>query len=344
MSDGERVAFYLIGQCLAAPDSGIIVVDEPELHLHRSIRAKLWNAIEEERNDCQFVYLTHDLEFAANREATLVWLKNYDGDSWDWEKVPEDGRIPKEVLLSIIGSRKNVLFVEGDWGSLDYKIYSRIYSNLIVVPCGNCRQVIEATRSFSSMKHMHQLDCYGLIDPDYRPEDELQNFEERDVYVPDVSEVENLMIAEEVIHAVAERRMMPVDEVVSCAKENVLELLEEQRERVASSIAAQRIRNQLDSFGAGPNDRDDLEESFRDATDIDLGAEYERAEEKVDEILAEEDYERMIRIFDNKGLVYHVGKCANVDGDEYKRLVLEMISSKGDNQIADAMREYLPEI
>ena len=44
MSDGERVIFYLIGQCLAAPDDGVLVIDEPEMHLHRSIQRKLWNA------------------------------------------------------------------------------------------------------------------------------------------------------------------------------------------------------------------------------------------------------------------------------------------------------------
>jgi len=37
MSDGERVIFYLIGQCLCAPDDSIIVVDEPEIHLHKAI-------------------------------------------------------------------------------------------------------------------------------------------------------------------------------------------------------------------------------------------------------------------------------------------------------------------
>ena len=38
MSDGERVIFYLIGQCLAAPREGIIIIDEPELHLHKSLQ------------------------------------------------------------------------------------------------------------------------------------------------------------------------------------------------------------------------------------------------------------------------------------------------------------------
>ena len=45
MSDGERVIFYLIGQCLAAPKNGIIVIDEPELHLHKSVQAPLWAEI-----------------------------------------------------------------------------------------------------------------------------------------------------------------------------------------------------------------------------------------------------------------------------------------------------------
>ena len=50
MSDGERVIFYLIGQCLAVPENGIIVIDEPELHLHKSVQIPLWNDIEKLRN------------------------------------------------------------------------------------------------------------------------------------------------------------------------------------------------------------------------------------------------------------------------------------------------------
>ena len=34
MSDGERAIFYLIGQTLLADDSALLIVDEPELHVH----------------------------------------------------------------------------------------------------------------------------------------------------------------------------------------------------------------------------------------------------------------------------------------------------------------------
>lgn len=115
MSDGERVIFYLIGQALSAPEGGIVLIDEPELHLHRSIQATLWDKIEAERPDCLFVYLTHDLDFAASRvAATRVCLKGYDGQQWQWFEVPENEDLPEETLLEILGSRKPIIFVEGE--------------------------------------------------------------------------------------------------------------------------------------------------------------------------------------------------------------------------------------
>ena len=67
MSDGERAIFYLIGQALVAGEGSLLIVDEPELHVHRSVMAKLWDELEAVRQDSAFVFITHDLEFAASR-------------------------------------------------------------------------------------------------------------------------------------------------------------------------------------------------------------------------------------------------------------------------------------
>ncbi|MEX1216254.1 AAA family ATPase [Saccharospirillum sp.] len=137
MSDGERVIFYLIGQCLAAPKYGIVVIDEPELHLHKSVQAPLWAEIESLRSDCLFVYLTHDVDFAAANElATKIWLKSFDGTSWDWEQLLPSSGMPDELTLEILGSRKPVLFVEGVSGSFDSSLYASILSNFLVIPRG----------------------------------------------------------------------------------------------------------------------------------------------------------------------------------------------------------------
>ena len=54
-----------------------IIIDEPEIHLHRSIMNRLWTAIENERDDCLFIYITHDTQFAASHsQAKKIWIKN----------------------------------------------------------------------------------------------------------------------------------------------------------------------------------------------------------------------------------------------------------------------------
>ena len=193
MSDGERVIFYLIGQCLAAPTDGVIIIDKPELHLHRSIQARLWDEVESQRQDCMFVYLTHDLDFAVSRlNAKKIWLKSYDGSAWDWDLVPESEYVPEEVMLSILGSRKPVIFTEGDRSSWDYFIFSHLYPGFTVTPTGNCEVVIHATCSFNALKHMHNVHAFGIIDRDYRNDDQVAHLKTLGVHTLAISEIENL--------------------------------------------------------------------------------------------------------------------------------------------------------
>jgi len=130
MSDGERVIFYLIGQALLAPRDGILIIDEPEIHIHKAVLTRLWDNIEAERPDCLFVYLTHDPDFAASRRGgKKICLRDYDGQTWDWVEVRSGGELPEDVLLQILGSRKPILFVEGDKNSVDFEVYRQVYAN-----------------------------------------------------------------------------------------------------------------------------------------------------------------------------------------------------------------------
>ena len=64
MSDGEKLVFYLIGAVLCAPDNALLIIEEPEVLLHDSIKNPLWDEVEAMRPDCTYVYLTHDIDFA----------------------------------------------------------------------------------------------------------------------------------------------------------------------------------------------------------------------------------------------------------------------------------------
>ena len=204
MSDGERVALYLIAQCLCIPDNKTIIIDEPELHLHRSIMNLLWTELEKYRTDCLFIYITHDTQFAANhKQAEKIWLKSFDGQFWEWEMVQRT-ELPEQLLLDILGNRKPVLFVEGTKGSYDTKIYSEIYSNYYVVPCGSCTGVINQTKAMNNSKQLHDLKCYGIIDRDYRSDYEIESYKKDNIYALGVAEVENLFVVEELLEIVNE--------------------------------------------------------------------------------------------------------------------------------------------
>jgi len=350
LSDGERVAFYLIGECMAAPEDGIIVVDEPEIHLHRSIQSDLWDAIEQERDDCQFIYFTHDLSFATDREATRIWLKDYDesGDEpdWTWEVIEEQQGIPEEVLLSILGSRRPVLFVEGERGSLDYRIYKHVYPEYTVVPCGGCGKVISATKAFEDLRGLHDLDCYGLIDRDYRTDGEIESLETESVHVTQVSEIENLFITEKVLRIVGQERHLDegeeegMDTRIRKAKNRVFENLKDEKERLAASISAHRIRRRLKRFGPDQEDKEALEECFETTVSIDIDEIYQEVEEEISSILKNRDYDEAIKIFNQEGLPFKVAPLFK-EGKDYDNYVIRLLSS-GHSGLRDALREHVP--
>lgn len=142
MSDGERVCLYLISQCLITPENHIIVIDEPEIHLHTSIMKKLWDEIERYCPDKTFVYITHDLNFATSRKtATKIWVQSYDGhDNWKISQIEDNDDIPEALFLEVLGTRSPVLFVEGGKTSYDLPLYKEVFDNYLVIPCDNCQK------------------------------------------------------------------------------------------------------------------------------------------------------------------------------------------------------------
>ena len=166
MSDGERVMLYLIGQCLCIPENSIIIIDEPEIHLHKSLVDKLWNQIESHIQNKLLIYITHDLDFAASRtDALKIWIQEYNGNNqWIWHETPVDEDLPEGLMLEIIGNRKDVIFCEGESGKLDSTVYQLVYPNHHIIPRGGGDKVIEATKAFRANASLHHLTAHGIVD------------------------------------------------------------------------------------------------------------------------------------------------------------------------------------
>ncbi|UVK55841.1 AAA family ATPase [Mesorhizobium sp. AR02] len=187
MSDGERAIFYMIGQVLFAP-TGVIIFDEPELHVHRAVLGRLWDELEASRPDCAFVLITHDLEFAASKTGRKLVVRSFSSPaSWVVEEVPDDSGFDEQLTTLILGSRRPILFVEGQGTSLDLAIYRACYPNLTVVARGGCEQVIRSVRTMRANASLTRVTCAGLVDADSRTEADLASLAGDDIFVLPVS-------------------------------------------------------------------------------------------------------------------------------------------------------------
>lgn len=346
MSDGERVIFYLVGQSLSAPSDGIIVIDEPELHLHRSIQAVLWDKIEAERPDCLFVYLTHDLDFAASRvAATKVCLRSFDGQTWDWYIVPENNEIPEETFLEILGSRKPIIFVEGDKGSLDYFLYQKSYSGYTIAPSGGASEVIHAARSFSSFQSLHRHRSYGIIDRDFRDEGEVRNLEGLGVFVLKFSEIENLLLTEEVLRVVAKHlhRESDFPSLLESAKNVVFREMSNNQEQLVSSIAASKVERELKNYDAKARGKTALKTALATLmTSIKVDALYESTATDINDIISSRDYVGALRIYNNKGLLPQIARLFGFTYPGFIEFLKRHASSDKGNDLIAALQGQVP--
>lgn len=344
MSDGERAVLYLAAQVLCVPSNKTLIIDEPEVHLHRSIMNRLWVSLEKYRPDCFFIYITHDTQFAASHgQSDKIWIKEFDGTHWKFEKI-QDNELPEELLFDILGSRKNVLFVEGEKSSYDTQLYTVLYPNYYVIACGSCTQVIARTKAFRNNPTLHHCEVYGLIDRDYRSDYEINKYEEEAIYTLDVAEVENLFLVEELIRLLATHLGRNPDEIFANVKDYVI------RDRFANQIDKQicqsvvaHLKYELASIELSKKNDDEAKSSL-DAAMQSIHYENTKSDQeaKFREPLGKTDYAGVLRVFNEKGLSNSIGRFFGLDNKVYCSTILALLNGQMHSEIVDALVKYLP--
>ena len=345
MSDGERVALYLIAQCLCIPSNKTIIIDEPELHLHRSIMNRLWTEVEKYRKDCLFIYITHDTQFAANhRQTKKIWVKSFDGQFWDWEKV-EDSNLPEQLLLDILGNRKTVLFVEGTKDSYDTKIYSEIYKNYYIVPCGSCNNVITQTKAMNSNKQLHELKCYGIIDRDYRSDYEIEAYKKDSIYTLKVAEVENLFLVEELLKIVNKIMGFSTQTNIEEVKKYIIDerFKKEIYRQICESVVSE-MKYKLTTMSISNKSEEDAKLTMENAIkQISYDVIKSEQEKKFQEALNSGEYKNVLKVFNCKSLSTSTGHFFGFDNKAYRDFIIRKLNDEQAQDIINAIIPYLPE-
>ena len=342
MSDGERVIIYHTGRVLLAPKNSLIIVDEPEIHLHKTIANKLWDDLEARRKDCTFIYFTHDLDFASSRIAQKGWIKEFKyPNNWHIELI-EENVIPEELQLKLVGSRKKILFCEGDTqNSIDKFVFEILFPDYTIQPVESCKTVIAYTRAFNKLENV-PIKAYGLIDRDFRNEEQLKKLEKESIYSYSVAEIENLFLIEDFIVKFAQYKHEPID--IEELKNKVIQTANDNME---SQLAAY-ITNAINyTFTESHIKRADTKEKVSInlvdfITSIDIEKLYKEQKQKIEKIISDRNYNELIKIINHKGLITLVAQTFRYTKQkDYIEKALSFLREEESGRII--LKKYFPE-
>jgi ABC-type cobalamin/Fe3+-siderophores transport system ATPase subunit len=252
LSDGERNAFLIAADVLTAKPGTLLLIDEPERHLHRSIISPLLTLLFQQRSDCAFVVSTHELMLPIDSPTAATLLVRgceYQGSraqSWKVDLLPSTALIEEGLKLDILGGRQRMIFVEGTTQSLDAPIYSLLFPQISILPKSSCRDVQNAVRGLHESEDMHWVKAWGIIDNDRRSPEEIAKLREVGVFALRHYSVEALYYHPVIIGKISVRAAAltgkNADEMLSAAMASAIAETARQRDHFVADAVERQIR------------------------------------------------------------------------------------------------------
>ena len=334
-SDGEKMLLFLIVQVLLAKENTLIIIDEPEMYIHRAILNKLWDRLEQEQDTCIFIYMTHDIEFVTTRTfSKRLWLRSYEYPvKWDMYPISNED-IPEHILLEMLGSRRPVLFCEGDRkSSLDRQIYEILFPEYTIRAVGSCSEVISYTKAFNKIPNIN-ISAQGIIDRDQRPEDEIKNLKKMNIHVLNYSEIENVLLERELLTFLLKKwdEKISIEEIENAIMDifNI--------EGVKESLAKEYWRNILmfqmrqfilDGTGSLDDMKKEMSGLFDNLSDDKLYL------DKLAEFNEINDYDALLKVYNEKDL-HHKTKIQH-----YQARALKFLKKNRNHEIIKKLRNKI---
>lgn len=351
LSDGERNALLICADVLTAEPNQLIIIDEPERHLHRSIISPLLSTLFNKRKDCAFIVATHDIQLPIDHSDSSVvlirnctWINN-NIEYWEADLISDVENVPDDVKQSILGSKRSILFVEGLPNSLDKQFYQLIYPELSVISKGSCTDVIEAVNGGNGIHDLVWVKFYGLIDADDRTEDQIQRLLGANIATTQAYSVESLYYHIDIIREVAEKYSeitgQNANDLYENATSNIVNEFERHKTRMCARLCEKRIKNWV--MSQLPNHRNICNK------------EVFKIEKNLGESLLEEEAiaDALINIKDLKGIIsrYPIRETSIIDGiikglvtdrNTYESTVRKLISDN--TEIRDFYKNLLEQL
>ena len=302
LSDGERCILFYIGNVLLAPENSYIIVDEPETFLNAAVYNELWDLLISERSDCQFIFASHNMDFVQSRtNATYIWCKKFEAPyNLEYQKLDDSLNLPLKLLTEVSGTKKPILFCEGTKTSIDYQIYSKLFSELCFVkPVQGHKQVIQYTKAYNKLKKSHGNEAYGIIDYDWMDGARIQNYKKKNIFVLPFNEIEMFLIDEEIVNYVLSDDEEDKKQKIKKLRNTVIGLCITNKDKIIR-IA---LKKKLDEFMEGNliETREPTEDEARAFLEnlsekFDITVTLENITKMVEDSIASSDFSKILKI------------------------------------------------
>jgi ABC-type Mn2+/Zn2+ transport system ATPase subunit len=261
MSDGERTVLYMAARVLTA-EQPVILVDEPEIHMHSRLAVHFWDEAERLRPDCRFVYVTHDLNFTLSRRRATVLLARTNASA---ETILAD-ELPASVAADVLGAAtlpfyaKRIFLYEGESGKgFASEFFSAWFDDeeTFANPSGDRNSVIAAVVGLKTVGVV-AAEVIGLVDRDFYP-DVVLNSVPNGVLVLPLHEIESVLCDRRVVAAVAEHLGKSPDTIW---KEFHTRVRNVYTGKTRNATVARRVRSRVGDLLGGAFNGDQIDPDF----------------------------------------------------------------------------------
>ena len=337
LSDGERCILFYIGNVLLAPENSYIIVDEPETFLNAAVYNELWDLLISERPDCQFIFASHNMDFVQSRtNATYIWCKNFEAPyDLDYQILEESQEMPLSLLTEVSGTKKPILFCEGTKNSIDYQIYSKLFSEFCFVkPVQGHKQVIQYTKAYNKLEEKYGNEAYGIIDYDWMDEARIQNYKKKNIFVLPFNEIEMFLIDEEIVNYVLSDDEEDKKQKIKKLRDTVIGMCKTNKDKIIR-IA---LKKKLDEFMEGNliknnEPTEDEAQTFLDSLskEFDLTLKLGNITKIVEDSIASSDFSKSLKICNLKNEIIESKEIKEIVSN-FKEKALSSIAMNNDLQ------------
>ena len=216
LSSGEKEVFFILSFFLRNDISdSIIIIDEPELHLHPEFARKLLQTMRTIKPKNQIWCATHSAELIEEAGRERTFYLRMDEERQRAECMPavnEEAEIRALRDLfgysGYVGISKKVVFVEGQYSSADRRTFSNVVPDISqevkIIPVGTSENLYRMNRAVLALLESDFARCqfYLIRDRDFLSETSIRKYQELSpgrLFVLSRYHIENYLLDEHII-------------------------------------------------------------------------------------------------------------------------------------------------